>query len=344
MLNYVTSRSDLPDKIKDELKKANVYYSEGYEEFCKKAGKNIVFFYSDIYVWMSCIKKIKLFVIAELPTEPFCIGDIQSNKTQNDISAFLSEACIIMKEKLRVHWAGPVQNQAIFLAKPDKSTYIPFGNYVIDLSLSEEELWSNVHSKHRNVIRKAEKDGLEVVFGNSEDLLKQYLDMDAITWARSNKKSYTEKTVRDMLKYSKDNVIIYIVKKDNVNQGGAIFYYNKKMSYYLYGASIDKPSTGAMNYLHWKAILDMKKDGVEKYSFVGCRINEDADSKYHTIQRFKERFGGELIQGYMFKCIFNKSMYILYKLLKCVKERRKFNTPMDIIDQELWKWNGSEAN
>ena len=74
---------------------------------------------------------------------------------------------------------------------------------------------------------------------------------------------------------------------------------------------------------------------VRKYSFVGCRIQEDADSKYHGIQRFKQRFGGELIVGKMFKVILNPGKYRLFQILQKMKNGYWVQ---DVVDQEIGKW------
>lgn len=340
MIDYCFERKKLPEYVGEVIERANVYYSKGYEDIRKKHGECPVFFFDEDFLWVVFIKKQFIFKYALIPTEPVNIrGD-----SNGDLKKFLNAANIVMNDKLKLHWSGPVQNQAIFKEKPNICDAIPFGNYVVDLSLDEEDLWSRLHSKHRNVIRKAEKDGLTLRTGNTIEMLDEYLVIDEVTWARSNKKSNTKGAALELVQHCQENISIYIVDKLGVNQGGAIFFYNKKMSYYLYGASIDKPSAGAMNFLHWNAMLNMKEKGVKKYSFVGCRINEDQDSKYHTIQRFKERFGGELIEGYMFRCIYNRCMYMLYKLLKNIKSLNKINAPLDIIDQELWKWSENDLD
>ncbi|MDY4812762.1 MAG: hypothetical protein SO152_02785, partial [Ruminococcus sp.] len=64
-------------------------------------------------------------------------------------------------------------------------------------------------------------------------------------------------------------------------------------------------------------------------------------SKYHGIQRFKERFGGELIQGYMFKIDFNTIYHFLFNILVALSSFRyskRFQLPKDVVDQEIHKW------
>ena len=81
----------------------------------------------------------------------------------------------------------------------------------------------------------------------------------------------------------------------------------------------------------------MKAAGVKKFSFVGCRINEDENSKYHGIQRFKERFGGTLEQGYLFRTVCSPFHYRLFGLAVQIRTR-SWKPYRDAIDEELPKW------
>lgn len=335
MITCVKRREDLTDGVLGVVQKGNVYYSEAYEKIQNEYGSKALFFFDEDFVLVVYVRKRWIFRYGDLPTEPISIN----GKSLTESTDFLNEVLYVLEKKCHLHWVGPVQNQTRFLSHPNKCKVIPFGNYIVDLKFTKEELWQKIHSKHRNVIRKAEKDGLELRIGVSKELFDTYLKLDKITWERSGKRSDTCRAVGKMLKNAPQNTIIYIAEKEGEAQGGAVFFYNECMAYYLYGASIDKPSLGAMNWLHWNAMLDFKEKGVELYSFVGCRINEDVDSKYHTIQRFKKRFGGELEKNYMFKCILNRFMYQLFCTCYSVKHNHSVKkVPMDIIDEEYEKW------
>ena len=80
----------------------------------------------------------------------------------------------------------------------------------------------------------------------------------------------------------------------------------------------------------------MKKRGVKKYSFVGFRIDVDPNSKLAGIQHFKKGFGGELVEGYMFKATFSKSKKNLFEFLYMLKNKARHRK--DTIDQEASKW------
>ena len=173
-----------------------------------------------------------------------------------------------------------------------------------------------------------------VKHGCGEALLAEYMSMDAETWARSKKSSSGEAFYKTKLTTLPQNARIFIAYKDDVPQSGALIYYDRLCGYYMFGANKNAPYSGAGNLLQWEIMLWLKANGVKKYSFVGCRINEDENSKYHNIQRFKERFGGKLIQGYMFKCVCNKFMYSLFLLALKVRGA----SMGDAIDQEIGKW------
>lgn len=221
---------------------------------------------------------------------------------------------------------------------PEGAYYCKFGSYILDLSQSEDELFAGLHSKHRNVIRKAEKDGLCVESGPQywEDC---YLLIKG-TYERQGKYFGSKSSYSDLLKL-KDNVDFWIVKSQDSIQGCAILFWDSYSSYYMHGGSAEHTHSGAMNYLHWKAILKMKERGVRYYDFVGARLNPDEGSKLEGIQRFKSRFGGPMHVGYMWRYTnhpLKMRLYnIIYKLyFKWIKGD---HTIKDIITEEREKGN-----
>lgn len=332
-MKYVHSIKQLPIKLQNCLKEANVFYSSNYAEYITNSTlSNYIYLYSEKYVMPMVLNKKLCFKFAYFPVEPY---EYNFEEKEN-IDEFLENAIKTIKKDLKVQWISPTFASALFSTYPKGSKRIPFGSHIIDLGKNEEELFAELNGKHRNVIKKAEKDGV-VIKNGSIELLGEYIALDNETWKRSNKTGKGIEFYKNVLDKLKDNCIIYIAYKDEEPQSGAMFFYNQAMSYYMFGASKDSPYTGAMNLLHWEAIKNMKNMGVKKYSFVGCRMNVDEDSKLQNIQRFKERFGGELVSGYMFKVVLNSFYYEMYKLMLRLKNRSGTPTP-DPIEQEIHKW------
>lgn len=333
-IKYAKDISKLPEELKKSLEKANVFYSIDYMNYVLSFGNKTVYLYDENYILLCVITNKLFFTYGYLPIEPY----VWNSSINNKELSFLNECITLLKNDFKLMWLNEPETAAVFKVTPLDSIRIPFGNYIINLNNSEEELWYKIHSKHRNVIRKAEKENVMVKYGGIE-LLNDFYGLDAETRKRSHmvieKKEFYHKICNSL----NDKFIIFVSYKDGQPQGAALFYYNLNTCYYIYGASRNSLVTGAMNLLHWKAILYMKSLGVGYYNFVGCRIREDENSKYHGIQRFKARFGGELNECYLFKCIFNYKYYRLYTMLKKLKaivHKVKYNG--DIIDQEIYKW------
>ncbi len=327
MLKVVENYKDIPKNIRDKMDKANIYYSKIYYENESKE-KELYYIFDETAILLIMVQRRLLFRFVDLPSEPFVFGDGFKG------DSFLDEATYICKKQLHVDWIGPSATTALFSHTPKDAQTIPFGSHIINLSKSEDEIWANMHSKHRNVIRKAEKDGVVIQMGR-EEMLSDYQKLDEATWKRSGQEKDLFPVYQNLFTKYPQNTVLYMAYYNGEPQGGAIFLKNEEISYYLYGASKDSPKIGAMNYLHWRAIRDFKQEGVKKYSFVGCRINEDIDSKCHGIQRFKERFGGTLFVGYMFKVILKPFKYKLFRLLQRIKNGRWVK---DVVDQEIEKW------
>lgn len=277
------------------------------------------------------VRKAKLCKYIELPTP--IVGFCSVDKEQQ----FLDQALMCIKEEKHPDFIISL-NTSPMRVYPIGSFYCKFGSYVLDLSRSEEMLFSGIHSKHRNVIRKAEKDGLWV------DCNHCYID-DCIriienTYSRQGKSSSSDAYYRNLSKLG-ERVDFWVVKKGADIQGCAILLWDNNTSYYMHGGSIDHPSTGALNYLHWQAILTMKNRGVKYYDFVGARISVEEGSKLEGIQRFKSRFGGELQVGYRWRLTYKKSKYALYYFLLWIRTRliHRDSSPIDIIKYERLRGN-----
>ena len=311
----------------------NIFYTNNG---LKTSNSERVFLYSSSFVVPVSINQKGPFKSSSFLSEPHKYED-----DGEDEKEFLNAVCCYLKESIHVQWIMETPAYALFPVAPAGAIAIPFGSHIVNLEEETDTLWGKVHSKHRNVIKKAEKDGVVIVKGTDNKILEDYHSIDIETWERSNVKAEGIEDLKRELKALGDNVTIYMAYKDGEPQAGAIFYYNQAMCYYMHGASRNHSYAGSSNLLHWIAMQDMKAVGVKRYSFVGARINEDPDSKYHGIQRFKERFGGELFVGKRFKVVFNPSMYKLFVFLTSLKQsirNRRWSWYRDSIDVEYPKW------
>lgn len=242
---------------------------------------------------------------------------------------FLQDAVLYAREVMKIDNIVQPPSHAVFEVAPAGSTSVPFGSYRIDLSQSSDDIWNNVHSKHKNVIRKAEKS--KVVVKSGVEFFELAADLVSKTMQRSGLESHYVSCLPEKLP---GEIMAYICEHDGKLQGSAIFLFSKKSALYMWGGSVDNPFTGAVNFLHWNAILDFKRMGVKYYDFVGARINPVPGSKSEGLQRFKSRFGASLYLGFLWKYPLSwKCRY--YGFLKKGYLRLKNKSAEDAIDQEL---------
>lgn len=308
-------------------------------EYIHSLGKNpesSFYFKSDEYLLLVLIEKKYFFTYASFVSEIQQIGP-----ATGDQQIFIEEVCRLLRDRFKVDWISSTNSHSLFAVYPKKNCIaIPFGSYILKLDATEEELFSKMHSKHRNVVRRAIKEEVHIVLGGVE-LLHDYCKVDAQTWARSNMSPRGYEYYRNFVENNKSVVVALAYNNEGVPQAGAIVPYSKKRAVYLHGCSADKSILGSANLLQWEIIKYLKEKKIESYDFAGCRIDADSDSKYYNIQRFKERFGGELHYGFMFKVIFNPLKYKLFKKLIQIRDKKEFK---DIIDQEENKWKEKDIN
>lgn len=206
----------------------------------------------------------------------------------------------------------PATTNTIFRTYPHGSIAAPYGTYIIDLCQSEEILWGNLHPKHRNKVRIAIKKGVQVISGTehldtSYKLVRDTFKRSALPFMRYDK---FERMVNGL----GQNVKIFTAIYEGVVQGCAVIPFSNYSAYYVYGGSVLKRITGAMNLLQWEAIRYFHDLGVKHYDFYGVRINPEKGSKQAGLKMFKERFGPQLFQGYMWKSSLTPIKSAVYSL------------------------------
>lgn len=302
------------------------------EEYLQSISNKYGWFVSDIFILPYIIEKKGLIKRMVFTHETICMKvdqySIESEKS------FLNDVVSVARE-MKIDLIYQPHTNAVFATVPDGAIYAPFGTYQVDLTKSEEELFNNLHVKHRNAVRKAQKDGIVIRHGSEFLILCANIMKE--TMSRQGLPYISVQNLKKMTKSLKHEIDFYVAFKDGVPQGCALLIYRKNDTcYYLHGGSIIKPSTGSLNLLHWVAMLDMKNKGVQVYDFVGARINPKEGSKLESIQRFKERFGSKLKEGYLWKYPLRCNKYRLFYLFALIYYFIKgMKYEGDIIDQEI---------
>ena len=243
----------------------------------------------------------------------------------------------------RVDLIIPATFNTVFRTYPDGALAAPFGSIIIDLSHPEEVLWKNLHQKHRNVIRNAMKKG--VCIHNGRQYLETAYKLVFDSFNRSATTFFARKRLEARLNFADfkkqvdgfgENVKVLIAEYAGVVQGAAVIPFSDHTAYYMHGGSIANPLTGATNLLQWEAIKLFRELGVKRYDFFGARQDPEKGSKMEGIIKFKERFGGHYVHGYMWKFSFHSWKNSLYSLAARIRSGG------DVVDQEMCKLKSAQ--
>jgi len=248
--------------------------------------------------------------------------------------AFLNGAVDLLRS-MNVDVIVPATFSSLFQRFPDGALIAPYGNVLIDLTRSEEVLWQAVHHKHRNVIRNAIRQGVTIKSGVEH--LETAYRLTLASFLRSAGGPITRRRVAARMNYAEfgrlvsglgEYVQVLIADYQGVAQSAAVIPYSQHAAYYMHGGNTERPLTGAANLLQWEAIRMFRSLGVHRYNFFGVRVEPDQGSKAEGIRKFKERFGGQFVSGWMWKLPLHPAKYLLYEVAARIRSGG------DVVDQE----------
>jgi hypothetical protein len=194
----------------------------------------------------------------------------------------------------------PASTNAIFRTYPDCAVAAAYGTYFIALTQPEDALWAAVSAGHRRQVRSAEKSGVHV--RSASECVNTAHAIICNTFRKSSLPFMRLENFARMLGGLEGNVDLLVAECHDQVQCCAVIAYSQHTAYYMYGGSIPQAVPGAMHLLHWEAMRRYSRLGVRRYDFYGARINPSPGSKAAGLAAFKQRFGAELDQGYMWKC------------------------------------------
>jgi hypothetical protein len=223
----------------------------------------------------------------------------------------------------------PGTNNAIFRTFPDGADAAPYGSYVIDLMLSEDILWLNIEKRTRQYIRNAPQKGINIIDGT--ELLATVHKLIADTFKRSNISFMSYAAFERYIDGLKPNCKVMIADYKGDIQSCVLFAFSNFCAYAIYAGNVPNKNTAANKLIYWESIRYFKQLGVQRYDFVGARINPEKGSKQDGINSIKKRFGAKLKQGYMWKFPIRPVSFAVYNLAV------RFLRGGDIVDNERHK-------
>lgn len=251
---------------------------------------------------------------------------------------FLEDAIAYITSRRIAHRIVQPANFALFSAVPYGSTYAAYGSYALQLCRpNEEALLQGMQARYRTAIRAAAK--LEPLIRTGAGELAAFWELHQATMQRTHMYYEQLDELEALVEKAGDNILVANCYVDGILQGGVLIAWSGYGAYYLHGASGSTPaSDGAIKYLHYWCMCHLKRQGAERYDFVGARLSDVTGTKLEGIQNFKRRFGSELQRGFLWKKDISPFVCRVYDSLLFLKLALKgAKVPRDIIDQENTK-------
>ena len=190
------------------------------------------------------------------------------------------------------------------------STVIDLGKTISFDLTSPDVIWGNIISKNRNMIRKAEKNGITIEHGKGMDLLDKFTEIYNATMDKDHaeeyyyfKRPFYESIDRDL----QDNYeMFYAMYEGRPIAMSIMIFANGRLNYHLSGSDIEYRNLAPSNLLLYKAALWGYEQGCKTFH-LGGGVGSGEDNLYK------------------FKAAFNKNSDYQFSIGKEIFDQEKYD-------------------
>tara|TARA_Y100001970_G_C14214391_1_gene848769 strand:+ start:176 stop:1177 length:1002 start_codon:yes stop_codon:yes gene_type:complete len=195
-------------------------------------------------------------------------------------------------------------------------------NILVDLKKNKEELWAEVHSKRRNEIRRAKKEGTKFEIKDQEKDLKKCYSIIKSVYDRAKLPIPEYSFFKNLLSISGKELglKLFCAENDGKIIGCMIAVVYKKVIYdYYAGAYSEYYNKYPNDLIPWEVFLWGKENNYTLFDFGGAG---KPNIKY-GVRDYKKKFGGDIVNFGRFLKVHNKLLMMIgVFLLKLWKKIR----------------------
>ncbi len=314
---YCIEQAKTWDSIVKGFAEYDVYYLSGYVNAFMKHGDGDPFL---LYYEGNGLKAIYVYMRRPTVIEgvfdsvtPYGYGGVlfEGDASDENKAVFWEEYLATMEQEhivdnfVRYH---PMLRNA----EPMKSitNVIDLGKTIAMDLASPNVIWENIHSKNRNMIRKAEKNGIVIEHGKGMDLLKKFIEIYNATMDKDHAEEYYyfkmpfyESIHEDL---NENYEIFYAKLEDKIIAMSIMIFANGRMNYHLSGSDIEYRNMAPSNLLLYKAALWGCEQGFKTFH-LGGGVGSGEDNLYK------------------FKAAFNRNSDYQFSIGKEIYDQKKYD-------------------
>ncbi len=203
---------------------------------------------------------------------------------------------------IRVSPFWPKENSTIIPeSKPSPLHLLAEHIWCLDLrNKTEGEIMKNMRQNHRNLIRRADREGVEVIASTDpEKDLEEFFELYDETRKRHKFVPYPNNFIKSQVRRFSaiDGCTLYLAKYQGETLATSVHMHFGGETSYHHGASTNKyPKIPASYALQWRAICDAIKRGDHMFNFWGISPEGVTKHPFAGVRTFKTGFGGELLE------------------------------------------------
>ena len=195
--------------------------------------------------------------------------------------------------------------------------------------ISLEGIWNNLTSSNRNKVRKAEKSGVKIYWGQDPLLYEKFIPLYNSTMDKDSAKSYyyfSTKFYESIIKDCKFNsCVFYAIYEEKIIAMAIILYSNERMHYHLSASDSNYKHLAPTNLLLYEAAC------------LGCL------NGYHTFH-LGGGLGSKEDNLYKFKSTFNRDESNVFKIGKRIFDEKKYEDLINIRKNDNFNKNEEELD
>lgn len=234
-------------------------------------------------------------------------GVIASTTDKGFLSAFWKEFDVwcqandIVAEFMRFH---PLLNNQR-LASPQMKTF--YSRHTVALDLTDDDIWMHqISSKNRNMIRKAEKEGVAIVESVDYKTFRRLYDGTMSDLHAESFYFFPQSYYEEYKQTFKGKSMLCFAMLDGKVIAGSMFMFSDDYAHYHLSARDREYSRlAANNLILWYGIQKAKERGCKWFHFGGGTTGDNDDS----LLKFKKEFSKTLCEFWIGKRVHNQMIY-----------------------------------
>lgn len=168
-------------------------------------------------------------------------------------------------------------------------------SWMLDISLPEDEILSGMRKTTRNLIRRAEKEGVTIEISDKADDVERFYAVYQETVDRQHFTPFSRSYLKTEFETfaERDGARWFFGVYEGQTIAAAMIVFDRQSGFYHHGASIQRYNKIPASYLlQWTAIKEAKRRGCALYNFWGVSPEDRPNHPWAGLSLFKKGFGG----------------------------------------------------